>query len=60
MTRDRSDATVVTLRYPDGRGERIVLEPRGDGTTDVVEKRLTKSGEYREVGHEVAESVSVE
>jgi len=27
---------------------------------DIVEETLTKSGEWREVGHQIADSVSVE
>jgi hypothetical protein len=65
--RGRSERVVgVTLpdalevEYNDGRGERIEFSERPDGRVDVVEKALTKSGDYRTVGHEVADSVSVE
>jgi len=57
---DRSNATVLTIRYRDGRGERYVLEPRDDGRTDVIEKRLQRDGTFREIGHQIATSVSVE
>lgn len=57
---DRSDATVVTIRYVDGRGERLILAPRSDGRTDVTEKRLCNDGTYREVRHELADRVHVE
>lgn len=56
---DRTDATVITLRYRDGRGERIEIEPRGDGTHDVVEKTLQRDGTFREIGHDIAERVDV-
>lgn len=57
---DRSDATVVTLRYPDGRATRTRLEPRSDGRTDVIEEVQQRDGTFREVGHDVAETVAVE
>lgn len=57
---DRSDATVVTLAYPDGRATRQVIEPRSDGRYDVVEKVRQKDGTFREVGHDIAERVAVE
>lgn len=50
----------ITIRYPDGRAERIELHARADGNTDVVEKTLQRDGTFREIGHDVAESVSVE
>ena len=50
----------LEVEYNDGRGERIEFSERPDGRVDVVEKALTKGGDYRTVGHEVADSVSVE
>lgn len=50
----------LEVEYNDGRGERIEFTERPDGRVDVVEKALTKGGEYRTVGHEVADSVSIE
>jgi hypothetical protein len=60
MSADRSDATVVTLRYSDGRGQRLRIEPRSDGRHDVVEEVETRGDGFREVGHEVADQVAVE
>lgn len=50
----------VTLEYPDGRAARFEFSERDDGRVDVVEKTLTKGGDYRTVGHEVADHVAVE
>lgn len=54
------DARTITIRYPDGRGERLELHPKEDGSVDVVEKVLQNDGTYREIGHDVAASVTVE
>ena len=56
----RADAKVITIEYPDGRAERLELEPRSDGRVDVVESVLTEGGWFREIGHDVAERVNVE
>jgi hypothetical protein len=56
---DRSDAVVVTTKH-NGHGYRRVFEPRSDGRYDVVEKTLTKAGDWREVGYEVVDEVAVE
>jgi hypothetical protein len=56
----RDDATVVTLRFADGRGQRFEIEPREDGGFEVEERILTKGGDWKFVGTEPAESVSIE
>jgi hypothetical protein len=55
----RADCTTITIEYPDGRAERLELEPRSDGNVDVVESVLTEGGYFREIGHDVAERVNV-
>lgn len=55
----RADAVVVTTRH-EGHGYRRIFEPRADGRWDVVEKTLDSAGEWREVGHDVVDSVAVE
>lgn len=57
---DRSDATVVTVRYGDGRAQRWEYEPRSDGRYDVTERVLTEGGTFRVVGEDIAETVDVE
>jgi hypothetical protein len=57
---DRGDATVVTLRFADGRGKRLTIEPRDDGCFEIEERILTKGGDWRPAGTELAESVSIE
>jgi hypothetical protein len=57
---DGSDAAVVTLRFADGRGRRLEIEPRDDGRFEVAERVLTKGGEWRPTGTEIAETVSIE
>jgi len=57
---DRTGARVITARYRDGRGERTVIEPRSDGHYDVETRILTKGGDWRPAGHEVATEVAVE
>jgi len=56
----RADSRIITIEYPDGRAERLELEPRSDGNVDVVESVLTEGGYFREIGHDVAEHVHVE
>jgi len=55
---DRS--AVLTLRYRDGRGHRLRIEPRSDGRHDVIEEIETKGEGFREVGVDVADQVAVE
>jgi hypothetical protein len=57
---DRGDATVVTLRYADGRGKRLEIERRDDDRFEIAERILTKGGDWRPAGTELAESVSIE
>jgi len=57
---DRADARVLTLRYADGRGKRLEIEPREDSRYDVTESVLTKGGDWRPIGTETAEAVAVE
>jgi len=57
---DRTDATVITLRYADGRGKRLAIEPRDDGRHEIEERILTKGGEWRPVGTEIADAVHIE
>lgn len=57
---DCADATVVTLRFADGRGQRFEIEPRDDGRFEVEERILTKGGDWKFAGSEPAESVSIE
>jgi len=57
---DRGDATVVTLRYADGRGKRLEIEPRDDGRFEIVERILTKGGDWRPAGTTVADAVEIE
>lgn len=56
----RANATLITIEYPDGRAERMALEPRSDGQVDVIELVLTEGGFFREIGHDVASDVTVE
>jgi hypothetical protein len=57
---DRSDARVLTLRFTDGRGKRLEIEPRDDGRFEVEERVLTNGGEWRPVGTEITEAVDIE
>jgi hypothetical protein len=57
---DRTDTRVLTVRYQDGRGKRLEIEPREDGHFDVTERVLTKGGDWRPVGTETAEAVNIE
>lgn len=57
---DREDTRVLTLRYADGRGKRLEIEPREDGRYDVIERILTKGGDWKPAGTEIAASVAIE
>jgi hypothetical protein len=57
---DRSDTTVITLRFADGRGKRLELDPRDDGHVDVTERVLTKGGEWRAIGTDRARTVAID
>jgi hypothetical protein len=56
---DRSDAVVITARTQ-SRATRHTYEPRTDGRYDHIEAVQTTAGEWREVGHEVVETLAVE
>jgi len=57
---DRTEATVIALRFANGRGRRLEIDPRDDGRFEIAERILTKGGDWRPVGTELAESVAVE
>jgi len=57
---DRSDGTTVTLRFVDGRGKRLEIEPRSDDRFAVTERVLTKGGEWRPVGTEIATALDID
>lgn len=52
------DRIVLDTHYQDGRGRRLIAERDGE-TWDVVEYRLTKGDEWRPVGTEGAEDVTL-
>jgi hypothetical protein len=57
---DRSDAIVVTISDTYDGGTRYVFEPRDGGGYEMVEKTLTKGGDWRTVGSKLVDSVEIE
>jgi len=60
---DRAEAGRITIRYADGRGARLEIEPGSDhpeGRVTVTESILTKGGDWRPTGTDDARAVSVE
>jgi hypothetical protein len=60
---DRSDARVVTVRYADGRGARLEIEPGSEhpeGRFSVTESILRKGGTWKPTGTDDARAVSIE
>jgi hypothetical protein len=57
---DRADGTTVTLRFADGRGKRFEIEPRADGRFAVIERVLTRGGDWRPVGTEIATALDID
>lgn len=63
MCEDRSDALVLTLRFADGRGQRLVVEPCSEDPRakhTLVDKRLTNGGSYRTASTDALDAVGVE
>lgn len=60
MVADRSEAVVITLRFADGRAKRLELEPRADGSHELTERVLTKGGQFRPLGTEIVDSLSID
>jgi len=56
---DRSDATILTLRFADGRGKRLEIEPTANGPV-LVERILTKGGDWRVAGEQELDTVAIE
>lgn len=44
MSSDRADAAVLTCRFDDGRGKRLIFEPLDAGGLDVQERIATNGG----------------
>lgn len=60
---DRSDALVLTLRFVDGRGQRLVVEPGSEdprGEHTLVDKRLTKGGTFDAKSSDPLDAIAVE
>jgi hypothetical protein len=57
---DRADGTTLTLRFADGRGKRFEIDPRDDGRFAVTERVLTRGGDWRPVGTEIATAVGID
>lgn len=55
MSTNRSDALVITAD-----DTRHIYEPRSDGRYDYIEKARMATGEWREVGHDIVETLAVE
>jgi hypothetical protein len=60
---DRSDTGRATIRYADGRGARLEIEPGSahpEGRFTVTESILTKGGDWKPTGTDDARAVAVE